>query len=273
MKIITFWGGLGNQIFEYAYYRWLRDRYPKEKIYGFYPRKGLCFHNGLEIFKRFDLEEPRCCLLTNTIATLLFYFIKIQNRLNLPLFFTCNMHNKNYNAIFHCDWWQNLMYFSDDYRLKFKKIDLSFQNKSLIEKINSTNSISVHIRRGDYLDSNMNSIYAGICTNNYYEKAIAEIDKRVDQNKLFIFFSDDPDYVCKHYQLPNMIVVDWNKGEDSFIDMYLMSKCKYMILANSTFSYWAAMFNKTKKLVVCPIRWNNLNNPDITQNSWIPIAP
>lgn len=271
MKIVTFWGGLGNQIFEYAYYTWLRNRYPKEKIYGYYPRKGLSSHNGLEIFKHFDLEEPRRCLLINFIATLLFYIIKINRRLNLPLLFTCNMHNKNYNAIFHCDWWQNIMYYSDDYSLEFKKINLSNQNQKLIEKINSTNSISVHIRRGDYLESKMNSIYGGICTNNYYKKAIAEINKKVDDNKLFIFFSDDPDYVREHYKFPNMMIVDWNNGDDSFLDMYLMSKCKYMILANSTFSYWAAMFNNVKKIVICPIRWNNLDNPNITPSTWITI--
>lgn len=273
MKIVTFWGGLGNQIFEYAYYQWLKSRYPSENIYAYYPRAGLVAHNGLEIFKRFDVKEPSCNCIATIIAIVLFYINKILNRLNLPLIFTCTMQNRLYNSIFHCDWWQNKMYYAKDYNLEFKKMDLNIKNQQLLKVINNTNSISIHIRRGDYLKSNITDVYAGICTDRYYDKALSEVDKSISDNKQYIFFSDDPDYVREHYNIPNMIVVDWNSDEDSFIDMYLMSKCKYMILANSTFSYWSAMFNKTKKMVICPSKWNNLDNPNITQTGWVEIEP
>ncbi|EIY18538.1 alpha-1,2-fucosyltransferase, partial [Phocaeicola dorei] len=121
------------------------------------------------------------------------------------------------------------------------------------------------------LKSNIADIYGGICTEKYYDRALSIVDKSISDNKQYIFFSDDPDYVREHYSIPNIIIVDWNNGEDSFMDMYLMSKCKYMILANSTFSYWSAMFNKTKRMVICPSKWNNLNFPDITQSEWIQI--
>ncbi len=148
---------------------------------------------------------------------------------------------------------------------------MNLKNQQLLKIINDTNSVSIHIRRGDYIKSNIADIYGGICTEKYYDRALSIVDKSISDNKQYIFFSDDPDYVREHYSIPNIIIVDWNNGEDSFMDMYLMSKCKYMILANSTFSYWSAMFNKTKRMVICPSKWNNLNFPDITQSEWIQI--
>ena len=91
-------------------------------------------------------------------------------------------------------------------------------------------------------------IFGNICTDEYYKMAIQAVCQTTD-NSLFVFFSNDPDYVKKHYKLENMLVVDWNTGDDSFIDMYLMSNCKSMILANSTFSYWAAMLNNNVQTV------------------------
>ena len=88
------------------------------------------------------------------------------------------------------------------------------------------------------------------------------------ENPLFVFFSNDPDYVKEHYKLKNMLVVDWNTGDESFIDMYLMSNCKFMILANSTFSYWAARLNKKTNMVIYPSKWYNTFTPDIFPESW-----
>ena len=271
MKIVTFWGGLGNQIFEYAYYQWLKNRYPMENIYAYHPKAGLMAHNGLELFKCFDVIEPPCNKVITIIATVLFYLNKILNRLGLPSLFTCTMQNKLYNSIFHCDWWQDKMYYAENYNLDFTNLKMNLKNQQLLKIINDTNSVSIHIRRGDYIKSNIADIYGGICTEKYYDRALSIVDKSISDNKQYIFFSDDPDYVREHYSIPNIIIVDWNNGEDSFMDMYLMSKCKYMILANSTFSYWSAMFNKTKRMVICPSKWNNLNFPDITLSEWIQI--
>ena len=267
MKIITFWGGLGNQIFEYAYYQWLRGKYPNERFFGYYPTVGLSDHNGLEIDKRFDVELPKTSLLSDLVGVFLFNVNRICRRLHLPLLCTCTQNNGNYGSIFHCDYWQDKKYLTEDFFLKFNIGNPSVQNNKLLGEIKSSNSVAIHIRRGDYLKPKVNHVYGGICTEDYYNRAIKLVENSVD-NPHFIFFSNDIQYVKDKFHLRNMSIVDWNKGEDSIWDMYLMSKCKYMILANSTFSYWAARLNNNVNMVICPNKWTNINPIDIVLDNW-----
>lgn len=270
MKIITFWGGLGNQIFEYVYYEWLKEKYPNEKIYGYYPAIGLAAHNGLEIDKRFDLELPKTSRLSDIIGCTLFNLGRVCRRLHLPFIMTCTQRNEKYSAIFHCDYWQDRKYELPSLTMRFKLRNIGCQNLSLVSKMEQANTVAVHVRRGDYLKPGVTSIYGGICSEDYYRKSI---DKILDQVKdpMFIFFSDDTQYVKETFLLDNMTIVDWNTGESSIFDMYLMSKCKYMILANSTFSYWAARLNTNAELIICPNRWTNSNPPDIILDKWMKI--
>ena len=267
MKIVTFWGGLGNQIFEYFYYLWLKDQNPTEKIYAYYPSKGLAAHNGLEIDKRFDAVLPKSSNLTNLIGGFLFNTNRLCLKLRLPLLFTCTNENGKYNAIFHCDYWQDKKYMPKDFALQFKLDKFEAENEMVLKIIESKNTVAVHVRRGDYTTSDNMATYGGICTEGYYAKALAEVLKRVE-NPQFIFFSDDPEYVRENYNYPNMIIVDWNKKDRSIYDMYLMSKCKYMVLANSTFSYWAARLNRNVISVWCPSKWTNFNEPKIILDGW-----
>lgn len=270
MKIITFWGGLGNQIFEYAYYKWLQEKYPNENIYGYYPAIGLAAHNGLEINKRFEVELPRTSKMSNIIGGILFNMDRICRRLHLPLVITCTQINEKYNAIFHCDYWQDKKYELPGFKMRFKISDIDRENLDLLSKMEGNNTVAIHIRRGDFLSPTNKVIFGGICTDEYYKHAISKISENVD-NPLFIFFSDDSQYVRDTFKMNNMIIVDWNKGEKNIYDMYLMSKCKYMILANSTFSYWAARLNENAAIVICPNRWSNINPPNIILNKWLKI--
>lgn len=271
MKIITFWGGLGNQLFEYAYYIWLKSKFPNKKIYAFYPAIGLAAHNGLEIDKRFNVNLPKTSIIANIIGHIIFNLNRILRRLKLPLWSTCTSTNCKYNRIFHCDYWQNKKYILDTFDIDFKLGEISIKNQQLIDLIHKKDVVSVHIRRGDYLDSKNVVTYGGICTDIYYKKVFSEVENKVE-NPFFLFFSDDPHFIKEHYHYENMIIVDWNKKEDSIWDMYLMSKCSYMVLANSTFSYWAARLNKNAKIVWCPNKWTNVNEPDIIDNKWIKVT-
>ena len=270
MKIITFWGGLGNQIFEYAYYKWLQNRYPNENIYGYYPTVGLKDHNGLEIHKRFDVLLPPTSFISNLLGNILFNAGRLSRRLHLPFLMTCNQNNESFGSVFHCDYWQDKKYEIPNLNMQFNLKGITTKNLALLSKMESSNTIAIHVRRGDYLNHRVTSIYGGICTEEYYQKAIEIVRSGID-NPMYIFFSDDTQYVKDTFHLDNMIVVDWNKGEDSIFDMYLMSKCKYMIIANSTFSYWAARLNEDVVKVICPNRWSNRNPPNIILEKWIKI--
>lgn len=267
MKVITFWGGLGNQIFEYAYYSWLKEKYPDEKFYAYFPSVGLAAHNGLEIDKWFDVTLPKTSILVNAIGKALFFTNRILRRLQLPLLFTCTQANGKRSAIFHCDYWQDKKYISDNFILNFKIESLGSNNEEILRKIEKEDSVAVHIRRGDYITADNAATYGGICTEEYYSKALDKVIKEV-KKPCFIFFSDEPEYVRNKYNFSNMIVVGWNTGEKSILDMYLMSRCKYMVLANSTFSYWAARLNKNAISVWCPAKWTNINEPDIIIDTW-----
>lgn len=269
MKIITFWGGFGNTIIEYAYCQWLKNKFPKEKFYSFFPKTGLNAHNGFELNKRFEVKLPPASFLSNAIAYTLFYTMKIFKRLNLPCPFISTMQYRNDKAVFHCDWWQDRRFIPEDFNLTFRPFYINEANSALIKKIKRMNSVSIHIRRGDYLK--YHELYGGICTEHYYAKAIEKIQSSVNF-PFYVFFSDDPLWVKQNYRLQNMEIVNWNTGENSFIDMYLMSRCKYMILANSTFSYCAARLNKGAQLVICPTRWNNENpKMNFSLDNWIKV--
>lgn len=119
---------------------------------------------------------------------------------------------------------------------------LQSRNEAIIREMELTNSVSVHIRRGDYLDPANSAMFGGICTEAYYDAAVAYMKQRYPEAKFF-FFSDDIPYVREHYAKEGCEVIDWNQGKDSFYDMMLMSHCRHNICANSTFSFWGARLN------------------------------
>jgi len=155
--------------------------------------------------------------------------------------------------------WQVESYFKDikviiqnefDFRVPIDKT-----NVELIKKINICNSISIHIRKGDYESSNWENTLGYVNKTNYYNNALNYIKERVD-NAHFFIFSDDMEWTENNFKISNCTYVNHNKGKLSYIDMYLMSLCKHNIIANSTFSWWGAWLNKNKnKIIVMPKKW------------------
>ena len=115
-------------------------------------------------------------------------------------------------------------------------------------------------------------MYGGICTLHYYEEAIRYMCEHV-QEPVFYVFSNDISWVRVNLKIPNAVYVTHNQGADSWQDMYLMSKCKHHIIANSTFSWWGAYLNRDKqKLVVCPPKLTNRgDSPNLFPKEWIKI--
>lgn len=173
-------------------------------------------------------------------------------------------------------YWQSEKYFKDisniiKRELKFKDFN-DEKNMHIRHKILGTNSISVHIRRGDYL---MNPFISTVCTKKYYLDAIELIKNKV-HDPIFYFFSDDIKWVKENLKTNNnSIYIDWNKGEKSWIDMNLMSLCKHNIIANSSFSWWGAWLNDNlNKIVIAPNKWSNnicynVESADILPEEWL----
>ena len=139
------------------------------------------------------------------------------------------------------------------------------KNRETAERMANEHAVSIHIRRGDYLDAVNREMFGGICTEAYYQAAMEVIKQRVPDAHFYIF-SDDQDYVKEHYRGPEYSHVDWNTGKDSFYDIYLMSCCRHNICANSTFSFWGARLNGNEdKIMIRPAKHKNSQVFDRTQ--------
>lgn len=134
---------------------------------------------------------------------------------------------------------------------------VALRNQSLMERMRQEVSVSLHIRRGDYLDPENAAMFGGICTDAYYEAAVNFIRERFPAAHFYVF-SDDPAYAKERYREPEFTVVDWNTGKNSLFDMQLMSCCKHNICANSTFSFWGARLNPSPdKIMIRPSKHKN----------------
>ena len=137
---------------------------------------------------------------------------------------------------------------------RFKR-PLSGKNRELAEKIQSCPSVSIHIRRGDYITNKNCSDTFRLLPPDYYKKAIERMEKRVE-NPVFFVFSDEPERAKTEIDLPQAVYIDWNQGSDSYIDMQLMTYCRHNIIANSSFSWWGAWLNNhADKIVIAPAVW------------------
>lgn len=124
----------------------------------------------------------------------------------------------------------------------FPKIE-DDENASMLKQIDESDSVSIHVRRGDYLSSTYSDRFISL-GRDYYEKA-TEYIKGKTSNPRFFIFSDDCEYIKEAFSwLDDKVIVDINSGDNSFRDMQLMAGCKHNIIANSTFSQWAAILNR-----------------------------
>lgn len=170
--------------------------------------------------------------------------------------------------------WQSELYFKNiaqqiraDFTFNDKVIGLS---RNWRDKILNVNSVSLHVRRGDYVSLSSANIFHGVCSIEYYKQAVQKIIATVGDVELFIF-SDDLEW-CRQNLVFNMPTHFVNTN-DTFQDLYLMTQCKHNIIANSSFSWWGAWLNaNSNKLVIAPKQWfadTSVNTKDMIPCSWI----
>ncbi len=289
IAIIKFSGGIGNQMFQYQFMNWLRHK----KNFIVYADFNFGYNNkpshyGFEINRVFDVN-----LKTN-------YFISIYSKsihghkLNLFEIVLYKIlpkikHVKCHNLIFKdFDSSRNFISYFDGYwqSYKYSTIELDYTNLFLskyynyiiknefLHKITSyNNSVSLHIRGGDYLnDKNTHKILGEVVNVSYYTKAVEKLIKCLD-NPYFFVFTDDILYaeqILKHCTFNYTIVDNLVDRDNYFLNIYLMAKCKNNIISNSTFALWGALLNNNKdKIVIAPNRWINSIESEI--NDILPV--
>lgn len=274
-------GGLGNQMFQYALYL-------KMKNMGRRVRLDISRYLENNPFRKFELDVfgvemddiPTCGGES--------LFFKMKNRLKQGnLIYDEGMGDlvgTFQPQIFDIvegsrlrGYWQNENYFKDiENRIReiytFREDLISARNVELAHKMKNTKSVSVHIRRGDYLQENNQKVYGMICDNDYYNRAINYMRNRFEDLD-FYFFSDETEWIKDNIIDKDGRIVDWNIRENSWQDMFLMSNCRYHIIANSTFSWWGAWLGTHEdKLVISPNKWfANHCSTDTICKGWIRI--
>lgn len=272
--LITTGGGLGNEIISYALWLHLCEQGKPPLLFlrrnllnGIFPNaytplqwtnlaaKYICFYNLCSRFQRFiertfNKRVPICSFLP-------------------------------YEVIDFPEWenYQFLWAEADRKRLQKKLYfpkDLDNRNTSIIQKMEDTQSVSIHVRRGDYQNSpHWRVILGDICEADYYRQALDKI-KSIFSHPTYFVFSDDIEWVKQNLSLPEATYIDWNTGSSSFRDLQLMSHCKGNILANSTFSLCATLFSKVPNAIhIAPSKWLNTKEDNLREKylpqDWIVI--
>jgi Glycosyl transferase family 11 len=291
--IVRLIGGLGNQMFQYAAGRALAARSGavlKLDASGFatYPKR----HFELDAFpihavpaEEADLDAFGVCRDRNGRSwwARASRFLRRYRR-GSPSAIYCERH-------FHFDakvgelqppvyldgYWQSEKYFADCAELLrcelTPRAPLEAENADMAARIDAVNAVSLHVRRGDYIDDPRVSSYHGTCSAEYYRNATEHIAGRTTKNIHLFIFSDEPEWARDnlHFAQPTTIVAV-NGPDRGFRDMQLMARCRHHVIANSSFSWWGAWLNSSPgKIVVAPRRWFQVDHDtsDLIPSSWV----
>ncbi len=262
MRLIKMTGGLGNQMFIYAFYLQMKKRYPKVRI-DLSDMMHYHVHYGYELHRVFGLPHTEFCISQplKKVAEFLF-FKKIYERKQAPGSMEAFEKKYCWPLLYFKGFYQSEHFFADvrDEVRKAFAFDagkVNARTAALLRRIDGdAHAVSLHVRRGDYLQPRHWAALGSICEPAYYRNALAEMERRMDRPSYYVF-SDDTDWARENIPLPGAIYVDWNQGEESWQDMMLMSRCRHHIICNSTFSWWGAWLDpREDKTVIAPDRWS-----------------
>lgn len=271
-KIITqLIGGLGNQFFQYAV------------------AKAIALKNNLELkldLSEFETYKIRKYELSNfnveeNIASAEEILPLKKKKIFNQTYFKekkCKFNPrvlKIKKSAYIRGFWQSERYFAEiedviRKEFTFKNIDF-IENRKILDEIEKTNSVSISFRCGDYLSNPEAAKIHNVCTMKYYNNAIKYMKERLD-NPVFYVFSDDIKWVEANFKSEEPVIfVDTANWQE---DLYYIQKCKHSIVANSSFSWWAAWLNTNKeKIVIAPQKWfsddSGLDYSNIVPKSWV----
>jgi hypothetical protein len=291
--ISRFYGGLGNQMFQYAAGRALALRHQAKLVADSRPFRSYNLHAYLidrlntvmtdasktDLGDRVLPPEKRGILRSS--------FWTIRNRGRLKYF---RERSLRYDPSFEClgdetylqGYWQSEKYFQDirgQLRAELTRPEpVDTVNMRVLDEMKSVLAVSLHIRRGDYVSNSKTHKVHGTCPLEYYYEAAACIADQTETAPAFFIFSDDPEWTRENLKLPHtMRFVSHNTVADPWLDLQLMQSCQHHIIANSSFSWWGAWLNASaKKIVVAPARWfadPGKDDRDIVPETWVRLGP
>ena len=298
MIIIKVKGGLGNQMWQYAFYRSLKEE--KKDVYldlSWFDKGG---NRPLDLWRAFDLpvkskstisdksymklmNQPCLMRLVNRILHKISHYQICKNNYNIQYFKEKEWIKPgsyyNISEGILDGYWQNLYYFKNIQQnihkiFVFKKFNEDKVNEIERYILNSKGSASLHWRRGDYVGHKR----LGLNLEKYFLRALKHLKQTINLEDVFVF-TEDYDYVHKmllsyNLDLNYIYVTQELNTTNHYYEPYLMSICDNNIISNSTFSWWAAYLNKNvNKIVISPAKWLNNSEHNLIDHkipsSWI----
>ena len=276
MIVINISGQLGNQMFQYALGRRLQLAGRRVKYYIGYFDKHPNHFFGLSLF---PIDIPRAS--KDEVLTLRDerrrYIDRIRRKLigrNSHVISEIGVDSYAFRddvfrtrSAYIDGYWQSDKYFSDirstllsDFRFPVSRSKL---NQEIVMEMNDCVSISIHVRRGDYLGA------FPVMDRAYYDPAMNYFRSKYGQVRFFVF-SNDLAWCRDNIIGEDVKFVEWNTGKDSIFDMWLMTQCKHNIIANSSFSWWGAWLNEHEECeVIAPSQWfKGIATPDVYCKGW-----
>lgn len=291
MNVVRISDGLGNQMFQYAFARkisiltryrvYLDTRFInnedlfKNRKNDYYNKKMAHREYGLDCFHiKLPLADDKVIfpwkyIQKKNYAQKAIYWFAAQNmwpwRYKREYFnfegglSGCDMMFPTY----YYGYFFNLEYYDDIKKILQKELSLKDKIKlpsDIIELLRDENTVSLHVRRGDFLRLNRD-----MSNSEYYQKAVRIIESKIS-DPVYLIFSDDIGWVMKNMQISGRKIYVSEMGFKDYEEWTIMKHCRHNIIANSTFSYWAAYLNSNEnKIVICPKHWRK----DIIPTSWI----
>ncbi|MBE5837199.1 alpha-1,2-fucosyltransferase [Butyrivibrio sp.] len=293
--IIEMTGGLGNQMFQYAFGKALECKYSNDTIK--YDCSYYSVSNAIRSYSLYDAFGVDIKIANKTQVSLLRNNNPYDSELNRiansfirkALFRKPNEIIEDLDAIcfgkipdldrdtYFSGYWQCEKYFKNlrskiirDFSFKLDGTSKDFLE--LMDRVKHGNSVAIHVRLEDYLNEENRKVYGNICDSHYYDSAVSYIAANAGKCNYYVF-STDIDSAMKLLPKGNeYIPIEYDCQKD-YLDMYLMTICKHNIIANSTFSWWGAWLNNNpNRIVVCPKKW--FNNHEVYNQyceSWIKV--
>lgn len=299
MKIVKVKGGLGNQMFQYAFHRLLQEHYHCENVkldLKYYGKSGVddirlsrLNRMNTKFERATDEELAKVCMFKHEGKPLSrIYRLKVglDAKLNKKYFFENNRAYRDVEKLlayeYYDGYWQSWRYLQPiEKQLKQEFIcdSLSDKTRQYMEQYRSINSVFVGVRRGDYFENEKLAKHYGQTDITYYVNAVKYMKEQIE-NPQFIFFSNDIEWVKNNLTAEVLGVEEsavWYREEqdivDDFEEMFIMKSCRNAIVTNSTFNFWAAwLMDNPSKVIVAPKDWFKDDRPiDIIPDDWFRI--
>lgn len=288
ITIVKMMDGLGNQLFQYAigtHHSIINNTVLKFDLQDYIlyepPRKFSLDVYRIKGSPATNEDIKKIITFKETLISSLYKLFNLQykskTKISEKIWFTFDETIlKTGKNIYLTGHWQSYKYFEAIRSTLLKDLELisppTNSDYPFLYDMKNKESVSIHIRRGDYLSNPKAAALFEVCSPSYYYQAIEYICNRIS-NPVFYIFSDDWDWVENNFKInQEHIYVRGTPKEKDYFELYLMSICKHNIIANSSFSWWGAWLNKNAdKIVIAPKQWTRFqeNTADLSPENWV----